>query len=421
MSPLATSSVSLAHDTIPRRVLPDGASRARIGAAFVLFVYLAILRTRHISETFWLLGDQILYWRMALGSWHDLPLGGGPSSVGGTTLGPAFVWTMWGIRHVIGPWTDNLPHAGGIGLSIIQSAADALLLVAIWKRFSSLALAFAVTLFIATSPEEMSLSASIWNPVLAVAFIKMAIAFVLLDVQDRSLRWSAAATAAAVLAVQCHSSAVFLAGPLIASFPVRELLAKSRDRVVMYACALAAVALVLEAPFLLDLATEAGKRTSPAAVVDSVAYTIEHPGSIRPVAAFHALVDACQAILLRPWTAPWFGSLLVACAAVTAFRARHQAALVAVTVVPLLAAIAGFCALAAAFRVLLVSHSDAECRADDWARADRVETGGSDRLHVAAAARCGRPTYAFCILADDQPPADIRCAGSRLKGDSAAR
>lgn len=289
-----------------------------------------------------MLGDQILYWNIALRPWRDLPLGGGPSSVGGTTLGPAFLWTMWGIRHVIGPWTDYLPHAGGIGLSIIQSAADALLVVAIWKRFGSLALALAVTLFIATSPEEMSLSASIWNPVLAVAFIKMAIAFVLLDVRDRSLRWSAAATAAAVLAVQCHSSAVFLAGPLIASFPVLELLARRRDRAVTYAGAIAAVILVLEAPFLLDLATGAGKRTSPAAVVDSVAFTIGHPGSIRPVAAFHALVDACQAILLRPWTAAWFGMLLVACAAVTAFRMRRQVTLACVSVVPLLAAIAGF-------------------------------------------------------------------------------
>ena len=54
--------------------------------ALVVFAYLAILRTRHITEMSELLGDQILYWDIALRPWSDLPLGGGPSSVGGTTL-----------------------------------------------------------------------------------------------------------------------------------------------------------------------------------------------------------------------------------------------------------------------------------------------------------------------------------------------
>jgi hypothetical protein len=58
--------------------------------ALVLFAYLLFIRTRGISQTFWLLGDQMLYWRIALGSWRDLPIGGGPSQVGGTTLGPVF-------------------------------------------------------------------------------------------------------------------------------------------------------------------------------------------------------------------------------------------------------------------------------------------------------------------------------------------
>src|SRR5690349_2105952 len=89
--------------------------------AALVFAFTVFLRTRHITETFELLGDQVLYWNIALRPWRDLPLGGGPSSVGGTTIGPAFIWTMWGIRHVVGPWTSYLPHAGGIGLSVIQS------------------------------------------------------------------------------------------------------------------------------------------------------------------------------------------------------------------------------------------------------------------------------------------------------------
>jgi hypothetical protein len=325
--------------TTPR--LPES-SRARVGVALVLFVYLAILRTRHISETFQLMGDQILYWRIALGSWRSLSLGGGPSSVGGTTLGPAFTWMLWGIRHAVGPWTDNLPHAGGIGISIVQAAADAVLFVAIWKRFASPALALAVTLFVATAPFDMSLSATIWNPPVAVALVKLTIAFVLLGDRDPSLWWAVAATAAAILAVQTHSSAVFVAVPAIVSFSARELLAERKRRAWMYALASAAVFVVLEVPFALDLATHPGKQTSPPLVANSVMHTVAHPETLRPAAAFRALAASCDFILLRPWSFAWFASLLAACAAIVAVRARRDVALACVTVVPLVCAVAGF-------------------------------------------------------------------------------
>jgi hypothetical protein len=326
---------------MPTRLAITRHSRARVVVACVLFAYLAIIRTRHISETFELLGDQILYWNIALRPWRDLPIGGGPSSVGGTTLGPAFLWTMWAIRHVVGPWTGNLPHAGGIGLSIIQSAADVLLLLGIWKRFSSPMLALAVTLMLATAPQEMSLSASIWNPPLAVAFIKMATAFVLLD-DRRTLGWSAAATAASVLALQCHSSAVFFAVPVIVSLTIREWVAGGRPRAAQTALVSAAVVLLLEAPYLIDLAMHSGRQTSPARVVANVAFTLGHPAALRPRAAYDALAAAAGGLLVRPWTFALLPLLIAACAIVTAVRTRDDPALACVTFVPLLAAVAGF-------------------------------------------------------------------------------
>ena len=312
-----------------------------IVAAFV-FISTVVLRTWNITEIFELLGDQVLYWNIALRPWRELPLGGGPSSVGGTTIGPAFIWTMWGIRHVVGPWTSNLPHAGGIGLSIVQSAADAMIAVAIWKRFGSLALALAITLLIATAPEDMSLSASIWNPPLAVAFVKMSIGCVLLADGARSLWWTAGATAAAILAVQSHSSAVFFAAPVILSLTGRELLAGRRRRAVQVACITVMTVLMLEAPYLLDLATNRSKQTRPAVVVANVLSTIEHPETLRPRAAFAALVDASHAIFVRPWSFTPLGVPLAVCALLAAFRARHDLALVGVTIAPLVAAIAGF-------------------------------------------------------------------------------
>src|SRR5512147_655197 len=95
------------------RERPGPPPRSLLVVAALVFGVTVVLRTRHITEIFELLGVQVLSWNIALRPWRGLPLGGGPSSVGGTTIGPAFIWTMWAIRHVVGPWTGNLPHAGG--------------------------------------------------------------------------------------------------------------------------------------------------------------------------------------------------------------------------------------------------------------------------------------------------------------------
>ncbi len=310
--------------------------------AIAVFLYLTFVRTRGISQTFWLLGDQILFWTIALGPWSELPLGGSPSSVGGTTLGPVFCWLLWVIRWVIGPLTDNLPHAGGIGLSIVQSAADALLLVAIWKRTASPALALSVTLLVATAPYDMALTATIWNPPLAVALVKTTMAVVLLGGEAPSVWRGALATALAVLAVQAHSSAIFFAAPVIASFTLREALARRwAGALRRLAATVGAIALV-QLPFFLNLVLHPPGTVAPAIVIDSVVSTLSHPSTIRLGAAARAVTSGSEYILLRPLTLAWFGALLAVCLAITAFRARREVVLLSVTVVPVLCAGGGF-------------------------------------------------------------------------------
>ena len=313
----------------------------RIVLPVIVFSYLTFVRTRGISQTFWLLGDQILYWRIALGSWSDIPIGGGPSSVGGTTLGPVFFWVLWAIRHLVGPWTQNLPHAGGIGLGIIQSAADALLFAGIWKRFDSALLALAVTLVVGTAPYDMALTATIWNPPLSVALVKVSLALVLLD-EGASLGGQAGATAAAMLGVQAHSAALFFAAPLITSFTARELIVRRWDRALIAAGVSAAVIVVVELPFLINLAMQHGASVSPVVVVDNVSYAFTHPQALRPVASSRALAAACTYILLRPWTFAWTGTVLAASALVTAYRLRRDLVLACATVAPLACTVAGF-------------------------------------------------------------------------------
>ena len=314
---------------------------ARAAVPLVVFAYVTFVRTRGISQTFWLLGDQILYWRIALGSWHDIPTGGGFSSVGGTTLGPVFFWTLWLIRHLVGPWTDNLPHAGGIGLGIIQSAADACLFAALWKRFRSPLLAVAVTLVVATAPYDMALTATIWNPPLSVALVKVALAVVLFDTGG-SLLAQATATAAAMLAVQAHSSAIFFAAPLIVSFAAREAIARRWRRARNSAGLAAAVIVLLELPFLINLAVHRGAGVAPVVVVDNLSYAVTHPQAIRPVASLLALANATAFILLRPWTFAWMGAVLVVSSVVTAWRVRRDLVLFSATVAPLMCTVAGF-------------------------------------------------------------------------------
>src|SRR5262245_23791873 len=96
----------------------------RSGAILLLVAYAILIRAWGVSESFWLLGDQVRDWTIASGPWRDLPLGGVPSNAGGTTLGPIYYWVLWLIVRLVGPWTGGLPHAGGIGLAIVQAVAD---------------------------------------------------------------------------------------------------------------------------------------------------------------------------------------------------------------------------------------------------------------------------------------------------------
>jgi hypothetical protein len=167
---------------------PSSSLRRTAAIGLLLFTYLVFARTRHISETFWLLGDQVRDWSIALGSWRELPFTGTPSTGGGASLGPVFYWLLWVIRLVVGPWTENLPHAGGIGLSIVHSVADIILFVAIARRLQSTWLSLAIVLLAATAPYDMALTATIWNPPLAVALVKLATAVVLWAGETPSVR-----------------------------------------------------------------------------------------------------------------------------------------------------------------------------------------------------------------------------------------
>jgi hypothetical protein len=108
--------------------------RARLAIAVAFFAYVLLIRTYDLANSFLMIGEQIRDWRIALGPWFELPLTGAPSTAGGRGLGPAYYWLLWLGRHLVGPFTDNLPHAGGIWVALLQSAADTWLFVVLMRR-----------------------------------------------------------------------------------------------------------------------------------------------------------------------------------------------------------------------------------------------------------------------------------------------
>jgi len=64
---------------------------------------------------------------------------------------------LWLGRIVIGPFTDNLPHAGGITISLLQTIGDTWLL---WVLMTRLPIALAMSLFVVSAPFDLGLSSA---------------------------------------------------------------------------------------------------------------------------------------------------------------------------------------------------------------------------------------------------------------------
>lgn len=306
-----------------------------------LFAALTLARVINITETFWLLGEQIRDWSVALGPWSDLPLSGTPSTVGGTSLGPVYYWTLWVIRVILGPLFDNLPHAGAVGLAVIQSAADVALLYALWRHTSSLVLATAVVLLEATASYDMALTATLWNPPLAVALVKLALALFLRTAESPS-RWRMGATVSiAWLAVQAHSSALFFFAPLTAWFILREALAREWSRAGQTARLIAEIVLILQIPYLVDRLTSP-QHGGPTVALAAVSRVIADPSVAEPGKAYAAIRDSLAVLWASPKPFQGMTALLLVAAVGTCWSSRRRPWVLFVTLGPMAAAIAAF-------------------------------------------------------------------------------
>jgi hypothetical protein len=310
-----------------------------IGLLIVVFAYLLFARTHASPSSFLLLRDQIRDWRLALGPFRSLPLTGPQSTAGGAALGPVYYWILWLSRTLIGPWMHNLPHAGAYGIALLQGGADIALLDTLRRRLGSVWPALAVVLLAATSSHDLAVSATIWNPAVSVAFVKLAIALRLRYVENDSLWWTAATTIAAWFAVQAHSAAIFVAAPVSASYVLADFLRHRPVRALQHARAVVEVVALLQVPFLLHMLTQSSEAAPTRALGGASSALLS--GHVRLGDSAHALMESVPSILFAPWRYAAWSSVLIVCALVAIARARRDLALLSVSVAPLAAAVAG--------------------------------------------------------------------------------
>lgn len=316
----------------------------RLGGPAIALGLLAALtwaRTASVSENFWLFGEQTRDWGIALRHWTDLPLSGTPSTVGGTSLGPVYYWTLWIIRVTVGPFFDNLPHAGAIGLSMIQAAGDALLFFAVWRHSASASIALGVVLLCATASYDMALSAMVWNPPLSVAFVKIALALFLRWATHPSAWRMALIIVVAWFAVQAHSSAIFFFVPVAAWFVVREAATRQWKRGAQTARLIIEILLVLQLPFLYDrLSSPVQGR--PTIAIEAVTRLATDPAAATPGKAYTAVREALSFFWAHPRTFAWMNVVLGLAAFGCVWAARGRPWIVFVTTGPLLLAVIAF-------------------------------------------------------------------------------
>ncbi len=315
--------------------------RARVAIAAAFFAYVVLIRTYDITNTFLMLGEQTRDWTIALGGWRDIPLTGTPSTAGGRGFGPVYYWILWLGRHLVGPFTSNLPHAGGITVALLQSAADTFLLVALWRHVPFL-LALTMTLLLASAPFDISLSAVIWNPPVSEALVKIATALAL-GLREKPKRWQlVATTGVAWLAVQAHSSAVCVAAPLVAALVMQPLITRGLDkpeglspradwrRAGAAAAITIGVVAILQVPYIVSQLREPEAAMGPTAVFDGMTRAV----SVDPIKSYTAVVNTTGELLMHKRDQWKFQIPTLLAALVVLVRWRRDVPLLAVSVGP---------------------------------------------------------------------------------------
>jgi hypothetical protein len=234
-----------------------------------------------------------------------------------------------------------MPHAGGITVALLQSIADAWLLIALSRRVHwSLALSMCV--LIASAPFDIAISSVIWNPPVAAALIKMATASALSIRPPSPLRGfgetgssgrSIALTAAlAWMAVQAHLSAIFVAAPMLAAITFQSLVEPSsnaRRTIVERTVLIVAVVLVLQIPMAISIFREPSASVGPSSAIAG----LTNPQAVRPWLAYDSVTSITGNLLLPMSDAPLvFAVVTLVLGTIVVFAYRRDLVMLGVSI-----------------------------------------------------------------------------------------
>ncbi len=323
---------------------PNDRPNKRLALAVLVgtFVGTLVMRTWAIDSRSWMLFDQMRDWSIALGSFGDLPLVGPATHVHGYTIGPAFYWILWLLRVWLGPWFDNLPHAGGIGQAVLMSLADALLLLAVWRRTHSLSTGLATIVVLSAAAFDLTLSAVVWNPIVGSILARFSTALVLLDWHRGSTVRRVVLAAVAWAAVHAYTGAVYVTVSVFAAMLLEPLVARDWRGIRRNVLVIVAVVGVLQVPYLVHQFLQRFSDPAMGAVTGGVMQILT--GAARPEfeKSLAGYVGAVSFIELAPWSLPRVGWLLLASSVVTAVRYRFDIAVLTMTVLPSMLAVLGY-------------------------------------------------------------------------------
>ena len=232
------------------------------------FVYVLAIRTYDVATTFLMLGEQTRDWTIALGGITDLPLTGAPSTAGGRGFGPVYYWLLWIGRVTIGPFMDNLPHAGGVTVALLQSIADVWLFVALSRRDPLGARAGDVPADRVGAVRHRALVVDLESAGGGGAHQDGDGHGVVADAGLTDLARGGRRRCLAWMAVQCHLSAIFVAAPLLAALRLsvdRRTIVERRVSTIVERsqASSSSTVLVLQIPFFISILREPSAPAGP--------------------------------------------------------------------------------------------------------------------------------------------------------------
>jgi hypothetical protein len=243
---------------------------------------------------------------------------------------------------VVGPWFDNLPHAGGYGQAALESAADALLFVALARRVESPAVAFAAMLVMVTASFDVALSAIVWTTPIASALCKTAVALVFLNWPRAGMPRAAVVTALAWCAVQVYTGAVYVTAGVLLALLIDPLKRRDWMAVRRIAIAIGAVVILLQVPYLGYRVLDRASGPAMGAVTGGLGRILSGDASPQVAKSVAGYAAAFNYIEVSPWHTSVPLSALVACSLVVAVRYRRDPVVLALTLVPQALAIVGY-------------------------------------------------------------------------------